>query len=156
MSWDVGADQRKDIKGMQIVCIGLETQRDGLSYIWDIIEQHEDDVELTGQGYELLEVIKVSNLTKVEVAVITNLIKPPLQTVSGIDYWYDIQSQEWYQILIQPKYELSIRGFTQQDIITLRDELMPLEAKTVVIGKIVYNITLYPENKMIVMPSNGG
>lgn len=151
MVWSVGADEGKE-KGMQIVCIGLETQRDGICNIWDVIEQHEDDVSLTGQGYALFEVIKIANLTKSEVETITDLSKPEKQTdLDGNEFWYDSVSANWYQIIISPKYQLTTRDFTQQDIVTLKDELIPLEVKIPIIRKILHNITLYQENKEIIM-----
>lgn len=151
MTWDVGADENKGA-GMQIVCIGLETQRDGICSIWDIIEQHEDDVDLTGQGYALFEVLKVANLTKSEVEAIINLSKPEMQVDGeGNEFWYDSDSGNWYQVLITPKYQLTVRNFTQQDIVTLSDELIPMETKIPIIRKILHNVTLYQENKEIIM-----
>ncbi len=50
----------------QIVCITAQTLREDIAYEGDIVEVQEDDVELSGPGYAVFDIVHIPNLTKNE------------------------------------------------------------------------------------------
>lgn len=145
----------------QIVCIGLETQREGICDIWDIIEMHEDDVYLGGQGYALFEIIQIPGMPKQDVINTMNFNKVDTQLVCDPNmqcksYWYyDAENpalKDWYEIKIQPKYMYTVEDFTQEDIVILFDDLATTQEKYTVLQKTKDKITLYPQNYETVIP----
>jgi hypothetical protein len=144
---------------VQLVCIGLETEREGICDIWDVVSIHEDDVDLTGPGYEDFVIIKISNMTQSEFTILTDLIRVDIDRFYNSDgafvkFWYNKNSNppDWYEIHLMPKYKFTVEDFTQQDIVTLTDILSTTPEKAEIINKIKDKITLYPQNFLDAVP----
>lgn len=144
----------------QMVCIGLETQQQGICDIWDILELHEDDVDLTGQGYALFEIIQITNMTKAEVLVLLNDNKVARREICDpngcILYWYwDAENpadKNWYEVKVHPDYTFTVQDFTQADIVILADDLATTSEKYMVLNKVKDKLILYPQNYEETLP----
>ncbi|MFW9899908.1 MAG: hypothetical protein ACFFDY_01315 [Candidatus Thorarchaeota archaeon] len=146
-------------QAVQLVCIGLETEREGICDIWDIVEIQDDDVDLTGPGYELFEIIHIANMTKIELTTLTDLIQVETARFYNdegdlVKYWFDENATppDWYEIHVQPKYKFTVEDFTHEDIVILEDDLATTSEKAEIISKMKDKITLYPQNSLDTVP----
>jgi hypothetical protein len=134
---------------VQIVCIDNGTFRRGINNVGDIVEIQEDNVELTGAGYNNFNKIIVRGLTKTEIMVPINSIR--LETMTDpnnfdIEYWLDTNTGEWNRIVNKPKYRLNTIDLTEQDINDLNSDIVNNETKLNILRKIKDTIILDPNN----------
>lgn len=89
----------------QIVCVDTGTVRDGIQEIGDIVAVHDDDVQLTGRGYEHFQIIKISGTVDEALAIINGKL-PELKTEKDVSYWDD--GGTWREIKKEPKFKCKI------------------------------------------------
>lgn len=135
-----------NVNAAQIVCIDIASARDGISDVWDIISIHDDNVQLTGPGYEDLKILKVDGLTKAEVEAILFLNMPPMEIKEGKEYWLNPEDDKYYEIKISPKYQFTLEDLTQSDIVILNSTLSTTSAKSASLQKVKHKVQLYPQN----------
>lgn len=142
----------------QIVMIAEGTVRKGLASIGDIVSIHDDDVMLTGQGYECFTVIKVPG-TAQEVLERLNADAPEqkvaFKAMSAKDTFSFKRPEEatvwddhgiWRKVENRPKYALNLVVDTELSN-QLADEVLTQESKTALLAtKIVYNVATKEEN----------
>ena len=139
--------------GARIVCINSGTLRAGINAIGDIVTVQDDDVELTGAGYNNFLIIQVPEIIKDEVMAVINLQKVQIY-INPNDledkYWYNSSNDTWYEIVDNPKYNFTIEDFTAKDIIDLADTDIIPELRLNILQKTKDKIPLDPANNIIV------
>jgi len=140
--------------GAQIVCIDTGTLRAGINAVDDVVEIQEDDVELTGAGYNHFLVIQVEGVTKAQVLGVFNLSLVAKETdPNGVEYWYNDLAGDWYQVVNKPKYSFTVEDFTSLDIATLASGFVSVANKLTILGKVKDKIPLDPANSLTIKAS---
>lgn len=143
----------------QIVSIDTGTLRAGINEIGDIVAVHEDDVVLKGSGYANLKVTQIKGVTLVELNIAINLKIPKQEMAFRMpvaDTWSFIQPEEktvwkdtngkWQFLEKQPKYALTIKDLTAQDVTDLKSEVRTKTEKLMILDKVREKISLDPIN----------
>lgn len=141
----------------QIICIDTGTLRSGINEVNDIVEIQEDNVKLTGAGYNNFKKVIVNGMTKQEVMTIfnENKVNTMVDPNTDIEYWEDPNTGIWYRIVTKPKYSFTIKNLTEQDINNLASEIINLSQKTDILRKVQDKILLDPNNSGIIRAGNG-
>lgn len=137
--------------GAQIVCIDKETLRSGICALDDIVSIQEDNVELTGAGYENFKIITVQGMDKASIEMVLSGNKVDTETDSNnpdIEYWYDANRSNWYKVINKPKYHFSAEDITSEEIINLGIGALNPAQILEVINKIKDKIPLDPNNSI--------
>lgn len=133
----------------QIVMITKDTERLGIAVIGDKVSVHEDDVELTGPGYENFEIIQIGGMTVVEVIAKLKAIDPVISAESeDVDrkvYWDDGGTLR--EIKKRPKYQCNLSGLTPTDKTDLSQNVKSKVEKESILDKIISNIKTDPFNQ---------
>lgn len=142
----------------QIVLIAEGTVREGLAFVGDIVSVHDDDVELTGKGYEGFTIVKVPG--KAQEILDRLQADAPVQKVaykamSDKDTFSFKKPEEatvwddhgiWRKVENRPKYQLNLVADVELSN-QLADEVLTSESKTSLLAaKIVYNVATKEEN----------
>ena len=148
----------------QIVCIDTGTLNPEINEIDDIVEIQDDDVELTGSGYELMKVIKVEGKTKAEFNGILNLKRPEQRRAVKIlkaGTWGFMEEKEvwnnagkWCDLISRPKYAFSMRDITEADRLSLADSKIDISTKNMILDKVAEKISLDEKNLVEVSDLN--
>ena len=145
----------------QIVYIDEGTYREGINEIGDIVTVHDDDVKLSGAGYENFGILKVHDYTSEQVRKLI-AAKIPERNVafySSIgEKWTFERPQEkqvwknekglWCFIEKEPKYRLTISALSSEDINALSSKLTASTQKKEILNKIQAKIPLDNYNLM--------
>jgi len=142
----------------QIVLIAEGTVRKGLAEIGDIVSVHDDDVELTGKGYEGFTIVKVPGTAKEildRFQVDAPEQKVAYKAMSAKDTFSFAKPEEatvwddkgiWRKVENRPKYALNLVADVELSN-QLADEVLTKESKTSLLAaKIVYNVAAKEEN----------
>jgi hypothetical protein len=138
--------------------IDTGTVREGLAAIGDVVSIHDDDVELTGKGYENFTVVKVPGTAK----EVTDRLqadapeqKVAYKAMSAKDTFSFQRPEEatvwddhgiWRKVENRPKYQLNLVNDVELSN-QLADEVLSKESKTSLLAaKIVYNVATKEEN----------
>lgn len=133
----------------QIVCISDKTVRPGIQEVGDIVEVQDDNVQLTGSGYECFRVIKVPGISAKQVRNKLATLTPTLDTqeINGvfITYWYD--QDTWRKLVNRPKFLHNIKNITLADTEQLANTTLSDSARLSVL-EVVHTdkITVDPAN----------
>lgn len=149
----------------QIVCIDTGTLNTEINEIDDIVAIHDDDVELSGSGYENFKVIKVYGKTKAEIDAIFKLKRPEQNRaikVSSADKWCFLEEKEvwkndkdkWCDLINNPRHSFSIQDVTEADRLSLADKEVTISTKNVILDKVVEKIHLDAKNLIEVADLN--
>jgi len=149
----------------QIVCIDTGTLNTKVNAIDDIVEIQDDDVALTGLGYEGYKIIKVEDKTRDEVRAILNLKWPEQKRaikVPSADKWCFIEEKEvwknadgkWCDLIASPKYAFSMKDVTEADRTSLADTEVAVSTKNTILDKVVEKIHLDVKNNVEVADLN--
>lgn len=138
----------------QIVSIDTGTKRNN-NEIGDIVAVHEDDVDLGGGGYSTFKIIQVKGITLSELSIAINLKIPKQQPVYRMpvaDTWSPTPPEEktvwkdtngkWQFLEKQPKYALTIKDMTAQDITDLDSGVKTRTEKLIILDKVQEKISL--------------
>jgi hypothetical protein len=142
----------------QIVLIAEGTVRKDLAFIGDIVSVHDDDVMLTGKGYENFTVVKVPGTAK-EILERFQADAPEqkvaYKAMSAKDTFSFAKPEEatvwddhgiWRKVENRPKYQLNLVNDVELSN-QLADEVLTSESKTSLLAaKIVYNVASKEEN----------
>lgn len=104
----------------QIVCIEKETYNKEINNIGDVVAIHDDDVELTGGGYDGFKIIKVEGMTAKQVQ--DKLNKNRVETKEEKEKRYWLKDKDWYEIKKSPKYSFCIDVLTKTDLTSLTNK----------------------------------
>lgn len=161
----------------QIVTIALGTVRmdkDGvtpLNRIGDIVAIHDDDVALTGPGYDNFKVIKIAGLTAKEAEDVLNGLRPEVaramkvpetakpgewtfEKVEEAEFWKD--GDDWKKIEKSPKYTLNLSNLDDTDLASLIDvEAPPSMKRTIIEAKGEHNYAVSSMNLTAVVELTG-
>lgn len=148
----------------QIVMIAEGTVRPGLAAIGDVVSIHDDDVELSGVGYEPFKIIQVKGMTAKEVQDKIRSLMPEQTRVFktgaeankwGFDrpeekqVWKD--GETWRDLAILPKYQINLASINDTDIADLQDEMGSVSSKAIILElKAIINLKEIEENKVAV------
>ena len=149
----------------QIVLIDTGTLNPEVNAIDDIIAKHEDNVDLTGSGYETFRIIKIEGKTVAEFDLIVNQKRPEQNRaikVPSADKWCFIEEKEvwknsddkWCDLIARPKYAFSMRDVTEADRTSLADKEVAISIKNTIIDKVVEKIHLDAKNLVEVADLN--
>jgi len=149
----------------QIVCIDTGTLNTQINAIDDIVEIQNDDVALTGLGYESFKVIKVEDKTAEEIKAICNLKSPEQKRavkIPKVDAWSFMEEKEvwkntnekWCDLIVRPKYAFSMVDVTEADRLSLSDKEVEVSIKNVILDKVVEKIHLDAKNLVEVADLN--
>lgn len=142
----------------QIVLATEKSVRQGIE-AGDIISIHDDDVKLSGAGYENFKVVRVEGYTAEQVKAAIEAKMPKrgtafylsvgakwtLESPQEKQVWQDSKGV-WYFIEKDPKFQLTAKGWTADDETVLSSELTELTQKTSILDKIEPKIHLASEN----------
>jgi len=142
------------IKGISAVCEE-----------WDKVSIHDDDVELTGPGYENANIIHVAGKTAAEVNAILNTKIPETKTAQKLPVagkWSFLEEKpvwknsedKWCDLIKQPKYAITFKDLTATDITNLADKEVPILVKEGLIAKATEKIHLDVKNNVEVEDLN--
>ena len=118
---------------MNIVCI--KDDRSNCEDL-DVISMHEDDVELSGNGYSNFHVINVRGNMNTVKAIFNEKI-PETKEVDGVEQWFN--GTDWLILKERPKYQISLKELTKSDLNRLKTTTEPL-------SKATEKISLKPNN----------
>jgi len=148
----------------QIVLISKGTLNTKVNTIDDIVEIHEDDVALTGIGYEGFKVIKVDAKTAIEIKAIINAKHPEQKRAVKVtaDKWCFMEEKEvwknnkgkWCDLVIRPKYAFSFQDVTEADRTSLASKEVAISVKNTILDKVVETIHLNSKNNVEVADLN--
>ena len=113
---------------MQLVLVDVGTLNILHNETYDVVSRHEDDVDLTGKGYETFRIVRINGLSLDQVNVILNPKIPEkriaYKTISKPSKWTFIEPEEndieerkivwrhtdgdWYFLEDKPKYSINI------------------------------------------------
>ena len=120
----------------KIVCIAEGTVRPGICEIGDIVSIHDDDVELTGGGYDSFTIIAMPGLTAVQVRESLAKLQPEggtafkAEAVAGEwsldrpeekEVWKDPADAKWKFLEAPPKYSMTLADVTEEAKASLAD-----------------------------------
>ena len=132
-----------------IICRSPAYTRSGIDDVGDVIEIWEGPEAPSGPGYALSEIITVEALSKEDVEIKLNTIRPEVQSdpeSPDKEYWRDPSTGDFYEVKIRPKYQLNAAQLTLADKVILADEAATSLQQLTTLGKIEANIAKYPEN----------
>lgn len=138
-----------------IIGRGIGYHREGIDDVGDIIEVWDGPEPPSGPGYALSDIVTVEVLSREVVDAILNAKRPNIVEDPEDPekaYWQNPEDSEWYEVVVKPKYDLNFADLTLGDRATLADEESTILEKTTALGKIVTNITKYPENTQTLVP----
>jgi len=148
----------------QIVLIDTGTLNTKVNAIDDIVEIQDDNVELTGSGYENFRIIKVEGKTRDEIRAILNLKQPEQNRAVRVssDKWCFMEEKEvwknsagdWCDLIERPKYSFSMKDVTEADRTSLADERVEVSTKNTILDKVVEKIHLGLKNNTEVADLN--
>lgn len=146
----------------QIVLIAEGTLNTKVNAIDDIVEVHEDDVDLI--AYYSYKVLKVEDKTGVEIKAIINTKKPEQNRAVKVtsDKWCFMEEKEvwknsadkWCDLIARPKYTLSFKNVTEADRTSLADKAVAVSVKNTILNKTVEKIHLDEKNNVEVADLN--
>lgn len=116
---NLGADIETS-KFAQIVCIDTGTYRKGINNIGDIVAIHDDDVELTGGGYNGFNIVKVEGMTAKQVQTKINENKVEIKIEKEVEYY--LKNSVWYKLIDRPKYTFNTSDLTVNDLTILQSK----------------------------------
>ena len=129
----------------QIVCIDTGTLR-SVCEVNDIVAIHDDDVELTGSGYANFKVVKVMGKTGADIrALVSSKIPEMREEENGTSSWKNA-SNKWHRIVNNPKYAITAKDFTNNDILKLGKLTTPVNEIEVILDKMLEKMHLNPLN----------
>jgi len=129
----------------QIVCIDTGTLRKDICEIDDIVEIQEDNVELSGRGYEHFSVIKVEGIKAQEIKDKFNAKLPEMQEKDNKTYWLNADGK-WCELVNKPKYSFSFTDVAEADRTTLESKIALLTTKDTILDKTLEKIHLDTTN----------
>ena len=141
----------------KIVCIDTGTAKTGISEVGDVVSIHDDNVDLTGPGYENAKIIRVDGMTALEVRKILNAKIPEVKTAHRLpvagkwtfmeekQVWKDA-SGKWCKLINRPKYGLSLKDLTVDDATSLVDKNVDITTKQKILDKVTERIHLDSAN----------
>ena len=146
----------------KIVCIK------GISAVceeWDKVSIHDDDVELTGPGYENSYIIRVDGKTAAEVNTILNAKIPETRTAQKLpvaNKWTFLEEKQvwknsedkWCDLIERPKYSITFKDLTVKDRTSLASKEVPTLVKEGILDKAVEKIELDAKNNVKVADLN--
>jgi hypothetical protein len=146
----------------KIVCTQTTTDK---STAGDVISIHEDDVELTGPGYEYADIIHVEGKKRNEVRAIFNAKVPEQKTAHKLPVagkWQFMEEKpvwkhsdgKWYDLVERPKYQITVKDITESDKTNLDSKLVNLSTKESILDKACDNISLNAKNLIEVKDLN--
>jgi hypothetical protein len=122
----------------------------------EIISVHDDDVELTGAGYENMEILQVNGVTLVELRAVLDGLRPEQKTatrISAMGKWCFVEEKQvwkngevWCDVKTQPKYGVSLAGLAVADKETLADSKNTLVGLQTALTKAKSTLELYQDN----------
>ena len=125
---------------VQIVILKESLARLNISELGDIVSIHEDNVGLTGSGYDEFYVLKIPVLSVDDVQYIINTITPVQIEVDG-EFFYQGKKDLIQVIDINPKYPGNFENITDSDVNTVNNSNWTKEQiLSFVDGKIVSKI----------------
>jgi len=133
----------------KIVCTKTTT---AISNAGDCVEIQEDDVELTGPGYEGYQVIFVKGKKRDEIREIVNAKIPEQSMVDDKEMWKDSEGK-WRELAKRPKYSITFKDLTETDIKNLADEKFSISSKDTILGKASDTISLDSANNVLASDS---
>ena len=149
----------------KIVCIDKETAKEGICDVGDIVSIHDDNVDLSGPGYSNVKIVSVSGVTALDVRKFLNAKIPQVKTAHRLpvtgkwcfmeekQVWKDA-SGKWYDLVNRPKYALSLKNLTTDDINNLSSKSISLTSKQKLLDKVVEKIHLDSSNLNEVLDLN--
>jgi len=148
----------------QIVLIAEGTLNKDINAIDDIIEIHDDDVELSGTGYAGYKVLKVEGKTGAEIKAIINAKIPEKKRAVKVvpDKWCFIEEKEvwknsngeWCDLIDRPKYAFSFKDVTEIERASLAGKETEVTAKNTILKKVIEKIQLNAKNNVLVADLN--
>jgi len=127
----------------KVTCV--KTDREGYWAVGDIVEIQDDDVELSGPGYEGYSVYNIKGFDKFELAAIFNAKMPEIKEEKGATYWKHTDNK-WYELAKMPKYKMTLCGLTKDDFTNLVSAITPASAKETILDKAQEKIHLDSNN----------
>ena len=125
----------------QIVCI--KEARIGYCDVGDVVSIHDDNVELSGNGYKHSNIISVSGTASYVQNTLNDLVpKIRYDEDTDIEEWLD--GDTWKTITKRPKYTTSLKNLTDVDIELLKTD-------NTLLTKAVDNISLDVINTTIII-----
>ena len=122
----------------KIVCIAAGTVRSGINETGDIVSIHDDDVELTGGGYDSFTIHTIPGVTAIQVRERLASIQPEQAVAFEISpgEWSFTKSTEddeekrvwkdaagkWYFLEDAPKYSVTMTDLTGEAKTSLEDD----------------------------------
>jgi len=131
----------------QIVCIDTGTLRKDICEIDDIVEIQEDNVELSGRGYEHFSVIKVESVKAQDVKDKFSAMIPETQEKDDKTYWLNTDGK-WCELVNKPKYSFSFADVTVADRTNLSSVLTSVNIKNTILDKTLEKIHLDSANNV--------
>ena len=152
----------------QVVLIDKDTVREGQE-IGDIVSIHDDDVELTGTGYQGFKIIRVKGYTAEQLKKIIGVKVPKRDTAFNLsvggkwtrerpqekEVWQNPKDDKWYWLEKRPKFQLTAKELTSDDEKTLESKLTSSETKLAILDKIQEKISLDSSNLTEAKDLNG-
>jgi hypothetical protein len=146
----------------QVVLIDIGTLNTEVNAIGDIVEIHEDDVDLT--AYHSYKVLKVEDKTGVEIKAIINAKNPEQKRAVKVisDKWCFMEEKEvwkndkdkWCDLIERPHYAFSFKDVTEADRTSLADKATAVSVKNAILDKTVEKIHLDTKNNVEVADLN--
>lgn len=152
----------------QIVLIAAGTYREGINNMGDIVAIHDDDVILTGKGYEGFGIVAVKGMTGQEVWAKIQSLEPPVKTAFrtkvAAETWTLDRFEEkqvwqdgdtWRDLAKVPKYQFNLALLGDTDIADLNSELGSVASKAITLElKTIVNLKELEVNKVEVADLN--
>lgn len=148
----------------QIVCIDTGTLNTVVNAIDDVVVIHDDDVDLTGQGYDDYKIVKVDGKTKAKIDEIFNPKHPEQNRAVKVvaDKWCFMEEKEvwkntsdkWCDLINRPKYAITLKDITTADRLKLADKVVVEAEKDILLNKALEKIHLDTKNNVEVADLN--
>lgn len=138
-----------------LIARGPKYTREGIDNIGDIFEIFEGESPPGGPGYALSDIIEIVGLSRTEVLTILNARKPEIvmEEKEEKKYWHDVDDTgNWYEIVVEPKYELNLSALSGQDRSVLSSTQSTSADQINALAKIQPTLSLYDINKTILQP----
>ena len=142
----------------QMVLITDESVRPGME-VGDIVSIPDDDVELSGAGYQTFKIVKVEDYTakKLREYIEAKIPKKDMAFYLSVgSKWVFERPQEkqvwqdsnglWYFLEKEPKFQLTAKDLTADDENVLASKLTVESEKQSSLDKILAKVPLQPEN----------
>jgi hypothetical protein len=152
----------------QIVCIAEGTYREGINNLGDIVSIHDDDVKLTGSGYDAFKIIQVDGVTAKELQEKFGALQPQIQTAyktpDPADTWGLTRPEEkqvwndngvWKDLAVRPKYGINLASIDAKATADLVDAEKTALTKTTTLESLaVVNLKTIAVNQVEVADLN--